>query len=199
MTTILEEWNRILARRGPGAAPADLILRSWTRSHAAGLDPSAPQLRVPRIPHRELRRLLAENRRLIEAARPHLHALSRDTPVPHVAYIACVEGIVLHSTGDDEAQMEALGLLPGFDWSEATMGTNGAGTAIVEARPVTILGQDHYLEPLKGFLCTAAPLRDHDGRVIGAVDLSTSVDDGRPEILLRIIHAAAAIEADLRR
>ena len=157
LETILQKWNDSLATRGPGAAPPDLILRSWTRSDAAGLDPDSETFAVPRLSHRELRRLLLENARLIEVATPHLELLSLGTPVPHVAYIACREGIVLTSTGDDLSQMDGLGLLPGCDWSESTMGTNGAGTAILEDRPVTVFGQDHYLKPLKGFICTAAP------------------------------------------
>ena len=153
MTTILEEWNRRLLTREQTGTPSDLILHSWTRSHAAGLDPASGQLRVRRIPHRELNELLAENARLVEVTKPHLDALTLATPVPHVAYLACRDGVILLSAGDDETQLRDLGLTPGYDWSEGTMGTNGAGTALA---------------------------------------------DGHPDFLLRVIHTAAAIEADLR-
>ena len=197
MKTILEAWNLRLLTREQTGTPPDLILHSWTRSHAAGLDPSSGRLNVRRIPDRDLNELLAENARLVEVSRPHLDALSLATPVPHVAYIACREGVVLASAGDDEDQLREFGLTPGHDWSEGTMGTNGAGTALAEGVPVTIFGQDHYLKPLKGFICTAAPIRDPAGQVVGAVDLSTAVADGHPDFLLRVIDTAAAIESDL--
>lgn len=196
--SVLQEWQEQLLDRAATGTPRDVILRSWTRSHAAGLDAGSGRLRVRQIPHREFSRLLHENARLIETARPHLEALSRATPVPHVAYIVCREGVVVLSTGTDEEQMRGLGLAPGHDWSEGAMGTNGAGTALAEQCPVTIFGQDHYLEPLKGFICTAAPIRDPSGQVVGALDLSTSVADGRPEYLLRVIEAATHVEEDLR-
>lgn len=196
--SVLQEWNARLLDRVATGTPRDVILRSWTRSHAAGLDAGSGRLRVRQIPPREFSRLLQENARLIDTARPHLEALSRATPVPHVAYLVCREGVVVLSTGTDEEQTSSLGLAPGHDWSESAMGTNGAGTALAERCPVTIFGQDHYLEPLKGFICTAAPIRDPSGQVVGALDLSTSVADGRPEYLLRVIEAATRVEGDLR-
>ncbi|HSH46451.1 MAG TPA: hypothetical protein VK966_11470, partial [Longimicrobiales bacterium] len=78
-------------------------------------------------------------------------------------------------------------------------GTNGAGTALAVGRPVAVIGSDHFLEPLKGFICTAAPIRDPAGAVIGAIDLSTAVRDGHPELLLKVTGAATAIEQELAR
>lgn len=197
MTDVLTEWERVLTARPRHPLARDLILRSWTRSRSAGLDPASGRLRLQRIPHRELRGRLEEREPLLRAATPHVETLSRETPVPHVAYVVDADGIVLLSVGTDSAQMHEYGLLPGYDWSEGAMGTNGAGTALVTGRPVAVFGEEHFLRPLKGFICTAAPVRDAEGRVIAALDLSVAVEDGRPDHLLRAIETAAAIERDL--
>lgn len=52
----------------------------------------------------------------------------------HAIYLTDDDGIVLRSYGD-RAMIEALGLTPGYDWSESQMGTNGAGTALTEGQP----------------------------------------------------------------
>ena len=45
---------------------------------------------------------------------------------------------------------EAWGVRPGHDWSEAAMGTNGAGTAIAAGQPVAVVGGEHYQQAFHG-------------------------------------------------
>jgi PAS domain S-box-containing protein len=115
--------------------------------------------------------------------------------VSHVAYLTDGDGIVLRALGDP-TQIETLHLSPGHDWSEATIGTNGAGTALVAARPVAVIGPEHFASSFENCTCTAAPVHV-DGRVIGAIDVSTSVADATPDRLALIAHVAFVIEHEL--
>jgi signal transduction histidine kinase len=99
---------------------------------------------------------------------------------------------VLVSSGDPSL-IALAHLAPGADWSEATMGTNGAGTAIAAGRAVAIVGPDHFDHRWHDCTCTAAPIRHPDGRVIGAVDVTTSVADARPEQLILVSHVAHTV------
>lgn len=197
MKDVLDEWQKFVAPGPAGQPHHDLILLSWSRSRLAGLDPAVGQLPLRRIRESDLRAILRESRALMAAAEPHLALLSGGTPVPHVAYVTNRDGIVILTAGPDEGMRKRFGLIPGFDWSEKTMGTNGAGTALAVGRPVAVIGGDHFLEPLKGFICTAAPIRDGSGKVVGAIDISTAVEDGRPELLVRAMAAADAIQEEL--
>ena len=76
------------------------------------------------------------------------------------------------------------------------MGTNGAGTALVAARPVAVIGPEHFSTAFGNCTCTAAPVRV-DGQVIGAIDVSTSVTDATPDRLTVVAHAAFVIEREL--
>ncbi len=44
----------------------------------------------------------------------------------------------------------------------------------------------------------AAPIHDCNGAMVGAVDLSTSVEDARPEHMRAVVELAAEIEANLQ-
>jgi PAS domain S-box-containing protein len=140
---------------------------------------------------------LQANAEMLSVARPHVDWASRALSLtPHVVYVTDRDGIVLYAAGN-QAQMQELGLVPGYDWSERTMGTNGAGTAIAANQPVAVSGPEHYCSPFHDCTCMGAPLHAPDGSVIGAIDVSTSVADSNPERLIFAAHIAYVIDGEL--
>lgn len=128
-----------------------LIAKSWLRSQAAGVSTTAAEVKFHRIGDDELQWRQQASSDLIQVARPHLKWLSGWlASTPHIVYLVDRDGIVLFSTGDHD-NADAFGLMPGYDWSERMMGTNGAGTAIAADRPVAVFGPEHIGEPFRGF------------------------------------------------
>ena len=170
------------------------IVESWRRSEAAGINPqAAPKFRQVTDLSDRLRRCDA----LIQVARPRLHRLLNELPgTTNVVYVTDPEGVLLFSAGD-ASQLAQFGLTPGYDWSERAMGTNGAGTALAMKAPVAIVGPEHFSEAFCDCTCTAAPVFGHDRSVVGAIDISSSVKDARPERLAQVIVLALEIEAEI--
>jgi transcriptional regulator of acetoin/glycerol metabolism len=182
--------------RGSTAHNSYVIVRSWQRSAAAGLARDGTPFR--QIAAGELGLRLQRSARLVDAARPRLEAVLANLPgTTNVAYVTDRDGIVLHSVGDT-TQIVLFGLSPGYNWSEAAMGTNGAGTALATGHPVSVVGPEHFITAFANCTCTAAPIRDSDGAVIGAIDISSSVDDAPAWRIHLVVRTAQAIEADLR-
>ena len=128
-----------------------LIAESWLRSQAAGVPTTIDEVKFHRVDDEDLQRRQQASSELIHVARPHLNWLSAWLAnTPHIAYLVDHDGIVLFSTGNYD-NADACGLTPGYDWSEQTMGTNGAGTAIAAGRPVAVFGPEHISEPFRGF------------------------------------------------
>ncbi|WP_137128980.1 GAF domain-containing protein [Rhizobium sp. FY34] len=106
------------------------------------------------------------------------------------------QGIVVDrrsATGDDE-DFRRLGLWRQHIWSEASAGTNGIGTALADERAVIIHRDQHFLSANTGLSCATAPIRDHLGRVSGALDVSTcrhSVDETTLSIVSQAVREAA--------
>ncbi|MFJ4219261.1 GAF domain-containing protein [Curtobacterium luteum] len=92
---------------------------------------------------------------------------------------------------------EAMGFVPGADWAEEHAGTSAPGTALRLGRPVQIHAEEHYATAVKAFSCTAVPLRDTSGTVVGALDLTGDDRAVERHTLPLLTAAAAAAEAEL--
>jgi transcriptional regulator of acetoin/glycerol metabolism len=84
------------------------------------------------------------------------------------------DGVVLNYLGDPSFTHAAskTGLMQGAVWSELTQGTNGMGTCLCETRPLIIHRDEHYLARNTGVTCAAAPIYNHCGEIVAALDAS---------------------------
>ena len=89
------------------------------------------------------------------------------------------DGVALERRGavTDDHDFRQLGLWSGAVWSEASVGTNGIGTALADERSATIYREQHFFSSNISLCCTTTPIRDHRGQVTGALDISTCRDD----------------------
>ncbi|MDL2405811.1 helix-turn-helix domain-containing protein [Rhizobium calliandrae] len=115
------------------------------------------------------------------------------------------EGIALErrGTSGDDKDFRDLGLWTGSVWTEASIGTNGIGTALADERAVAIIRDQHFFSSNIDLSCTTAPIRDHRGQLAGALDISTrreEVTDVTLAILSQTVREAAMrIELNLFR
>ena len=88
-------------------------------------------------------------------------------------------GIVLEHrvNASDAATFRDWGLWQGTDWSEEAEGTNGIGTCLAEGRQVTIHRDEHFYARNTGLSCMDAPIWGPDGRLLGALDVSSARAD----------------------
>jgi PAS domain S-box-containing protein len=171
------------------------ILSSWQRSSAAGLTRGA-EVPFRRVGDPELAVRREENRELLEVTSPHLDWVTAFMQgVSHGVFLTDRDGIVLASAGD-LVQAEELRLAAGHDRSERAIGTNATGLAIATDEPIAVVGPEHFAAVFEHCATAAAPIH-HDGRVIGAIDIMTSVADATPERLALVAHIAFVIEREL--
>ncbi|MBB4278549.1 transcriptional regulator of acetoin/glycerol metabolism [Rhizobium mongolense] len=114
-------------------------------------------------------------------------------------------GIALERRGNagDDKEFYDLGLWTGSIWTEASIGTNGIGTALADERAVAIFRDQHFFCSNIRLSCTTAPIRDHRGQLAAALDISTCRDDVN-EMTLSILSqtvrdAALRIELNIFR
>ena len=83
-------------------------------------------------------------------------------------------GVIIHSFGDDEflAKASKVALQPGADWSEPVKGTNGIGTALIAETPTLVHADEHFLHANHFLTCSAAPILDPRGNMLGVLDVS---------------------------
>jgi sigma-54 dependent transcriptional regulator, acetoin dehydrogenase operon transcriptional activator AcoR len=193
MEDIVRLWETFTAGICPGEYASDIaVLPCWQRCRESNSPSSQAPVRLRRAPDMNLR--MKENQALMQAAKPLLKRFSSLLiSSRHVVYITDADGILLESVGNDTI-LKVYGLLPGYDWSEEVMGTNGAGTSLAMGSPVAVPGPDHYQLPFRDSACLGSPIFCGKGKdLAGAVDLRLHIKDVQPALLREVIRLAEDI------
>ncbi|MGO4870200.1 MAG: GAF domain-containing protein [Roseiarcus sp.] len=173
-----------------------LILRSWQRSAAKGLDMAAgPAVNV--LSQQLLREAQERNETLVRAARGEMEALFQDASLTGaIVILTDPNGVVLFSVGKgDFAELAAgVALRPGATWDEGTIGTNAIGTALAERQPISVIGGEHFFDLHKVLSCSAAPILDPCGVVVGVLDLTNASEVPQTHTLALVRRAVEQIE-----
>jgi transcriptional regulator of acetoin/glycerol metabolism len=173
-----------------------MILASHERCGAFGLvAQQSPDLK--RLDPSALRDLQQRNARLCAQAMPVLDMLYEQlTHAQSMVALTDASGVILHAVGDpgflDRTQQIALA--PGALWAEADKGTNAVGTALMTEGPTLVHGQEHYLRAMQFLTCSAAPIFDHKGALLGVIDVSGDRRSYHPHTLALAGMSARLIE-----
>jgi sigma-54 dependent transcriptional regulator, acetoin dehydrogenase operon transcriptional activator AcoR len=160
------------------AVPDDLvprsIVRSWVRCAALGLEMAVLPHIEPVTPS-ELRQLRERHEWLRRACLPEIEALHAEAAATDsIVILSDASGMVLDTRGSTDFADRAarVALRAGVAWSECSSGTNAIGAAIVDRRPIEVRGAEHYFEPHRILSCSAVPIIDPKGELVGVLDLS---------------------------
>lgn len=174
----LNEVEAVL--NSPTRAAQSLVAASWCRSGLKhGL--SAEDISESKIVSgTDLTIRRQRHELLLDVARPLLDQLFQTVGATGCAVMMSDnEGVILEarSQASDRVMFDYVGLTPGGVWNEASEGTNGIGTCLVEGCAVTIHRDEHFASRNIGISCMDAPLYDANGRLVGALDVSSCRDD----------------------
>ncbi len=158
----------------PEGVLPESIQRSWERCIETGL---AVNLRPETEPAamQQLNELRERNSRLLTQAQPEMESLySHIAGTQSMVILSDADGTILHALGDQDFMSKAqrVALQPGVSWREDISGTNAIGTALIEKNPVFVMGGEHYFEQNAFLNCSASPILDPHGSIIGVLDLS---------------------------
>jgi transcriptional regulator of acetoin/glycerol metabolism len=151
-----------------------VIEKSHQRSTAFGLGKNDKPDILPLDPG-SLSMLLEQNRALHAHALPVMETLYEQIVNTHnMVILTDAHGVIVHALGDDDFLVKAnrVALNPGVTWSEQSKGTNAIGTAIAERAPTTVHADAHYLSANHFLTCSAAPIFDYQGNILGVLDVS---------------------------
>jgi sigma-54 dependent transcriptional regulator, acetoin dehydrogenase operon transcriptional activator AcoR len=172
--------SRIIHVVQSGLQPAGiepLVTRSWHRClREYGIEPAAPRQNNVLNPQsvKELQDRLGE---LLPVARAEMESLYEQIAGSGFAVIlADTQGAVLSTITDPALQREFrhAGLSLGALWDERHEGTNGIGTCLAEAGPVTVHREEHFRGYNMTLSCSAAPVLDPHGGLMAVLDASTA-------------------------
>lgn len=195
--------SRVLknADRLPQAPVPPLILDSWRRSmDLYRLDPGSQQ--GPRILSQSLLNECRERAelflRIASDAVARLHERVRGAD--YCVLLTDAQGRTIDYRVESAIRNDCrkAGLYLGTCWSEGEEGTCGVAAVLTTKAPVTVHKRDHFRAAFIGLTCTAAPVFDPLGELLGVVDVSAlqSPDDRRSQHLIRQLVEQTAREIE---
>lgn len=174
-----------------------VVAASWRRSLRNGVDPDRPNA-------------------VAVAAADDLEDYRRDHPL--AVAMPLVRDLVGGATGDDlvvavsddvgrllwiegrgpvRSAVDGVGFVEGAVWREESVGTNAPGTALATRRPVQVLGAEHFARPVQRLSCTAAPVHDPAGGIVGVLDLTGGTAAGSHVAHALVRATVAMVEREL--
>jgi transcriptional regulator of acetoin/glycerol metabolism len=176
------------------------VASSWQRCRSLNVNPLgfAGDYQAE---ERRLEQRRDEKEQLIRVARPYLLDLARFVSGTDFQVILTDEnGYLLEIAGDRGIVERAreVHLCAGADWSESRKGTNAIGTAIVEKAPVRVHAWEHFCSENQFLTCSAAPIVDPDGNLVGVIDISGDFRHANPHTLGIVMAAVRAIGNQLQ-
>jgi len=176
----------------------EYIHHSWQRCLEIGVDPASGKCRDIRPPTA----LTDADNRLCElgnAIQTDIYGLIRGQ---NLLITICDRNGYLISMGGDYRPLLAADKLnfgPGANWSEKSVGTNAIGTALATGRPMRVAGREHFCESHHRWVCSAAPIFDIDGQIMGCIDISGPKSAHHDQALALAVKGARIIESRLYR
>jgi len=177
-----------------------IIADSWKRCKLAGVDPHSKRP-TDTLNNKEIKALLERNRHLIEVSWPILKMIGEMIRGAGFRVdLVDKDGYFLKILSDMEILEESkkLGSVIGANRSELVVGTNGIGIALSAGKSIQILGPEHYNIYHHNWTCSAAPIYDPSGNIVGAVNMSGNYRLLHKHTLGMVVGIANAIESALK-
>lgn len=176
-----------------------IVAQSWKKCRDLGVDPYS-RGGTP-VDHQILQQVLEDNAALLQVARPVMQSVYRIIQATHfLLALTDGDGIVLDTIGDEAILQRSENILfrRGSIWSNAGVGSNAPGIALEYDTPVQMNGAEHYCLSQHTWTCSAAPIHDRTGKIIGCLDVSGPVEAAHPHTLALVISSAFSIERMLK-
>jgi len=177
----------------PCGVVTDTIIHSWKRSSERGIGMGGGESHC--TPRYDLMERRDKNNTLLLRSQPVMENLYHEIcGTSSMVLLADRDGVVLHTIGDPDFvdQAQKVYLKPGGIWSESVNGTNAIGTALVEQLPVQVQSSEHFIDKNRFLSCSATPIFDPRGAILGALDVSGDYR-GHQQHTLALVRLSAQI------
>ncbi|MPQ43703.1 sigma-54-dependent Fis family transcriptional regulator [Clostridium tarantellae] len=154
------------------------------------------------VNNNEFYQLLTKNKQLIEISKAYsnmINATLRNGDF--IIILTDNRGCILHIQGNEKVvkEFKKLNLIIGTYMNERSIGTNAMAVALKENKAVQITANEHYVNMFKSLTCSAAPIHDSQGNIIGILNLTGESCKKHEHTLGLVVFAVKAIENEFER
>jgi sigma-54 dependent transcriptional regulator, acetoin dehydrogenase operon transcriptional activator AcoR len=192
--TFKEVWEQFIYEGTLDESLNPIVRDSWIRSKKMGINPFRSYGEIKPID-------MNQYSYLIDIATPFMKSLFSIVKGSGFMVLICNEkGQLLKVIGDNEPLKMAkkIGFIVKADWSEQSIGTNAIGTSIVINKPLQIVAEEHYTKICQTWTCSAAPIHDSKGKIIGVLNVSGPREYVHLHTLGMVVSSVKAMEYQLK-
>ncbi|WP_423800787.1 sigma-54-dependent Fis family transcriptional regulator [Neobacillus sp. SAB-20_R2A] len=174
------------------------ILESWYRCKESNVDPYLVKGKTVLFGDEYFSKV-SENETLLKIATPYIQSLWRSIKdKSRIIMLTDANGYVLKVIRDSiiDPICNQLNLIEGVKWTEKEVGTNAIGTALAIEEPIHVVGKEHYSLLSQNWTCSAAPIKNSRGELIGVLDISKNQPYYEFDIYSLAVSTAYAIESE---
>lgn len=178
----------------------EIIKRSHERSKSYGVDKDTV-ISKKILKGEEVSSNIKNNSVLLKVAAPFIKILYdflRDSGFFIV--LTDKDGCILNKIGDIKILSAAneMNMVMGAYMDEKSIGTNAMGIAIKENMPIQVSATEHFITAYHRWTCSAAPIHDAKGDIIGTLNLTGNSDKVHPHTLGLVVAAVRSIENQMK-
>ncbi|SFD22503.1 sigma-54-dependent Fis family transcriptional regulator [Clostridium uliginosum] len=197
MNFISNAWKSFITTGKVDSEVRNDIVDSWIRCREYGVDPNNGRGGVK---HHNIEELIESNIELISVSRPIMESIySMVIGSGFALILADKDGYIIEVIGDKDImeRVNELNFLKGQLWTENVVGTNAIGTALYLNKPMQTIGAEHYAINQHSWTCSASPIHDEDGNLIGCINMSGNYYNAHSHTLGIVTAAAQSIQKQL--
>lgn len=193
-----ERWTAYVDKGEASAEIKPCILDSWERCKKMGVDHLAGCGTT--VTESELRESILKRQELIKLSRPimeNVYEMIKSTSYSVV--LTDEKGIIIDLIINSDIMdiHNNLNFVKGSLWDEKSVGTNAIGTCLATDKPMQVIGAEHYCKYHHRWTCSAAPIHNSKGEIIGSFDISGRAEDVQTHTFGIAASSADCIEKQL--
>ncbi len=174
------------------------VLESWQRCEKLGVDYKSGK--GTKVEDDVLEKSIYNKREMIRLTRPimeNVYEMVKGTSYSVV--LTDEKGIIIDLiiNSDIKDIHNTINFVKGSLWDEKSVGTNAIGTCLAVDKPIQVIGPEHYCEYHHQWTCSAAPIHNSKGEVIGCFDISGRARDVQTHTYGIAVSSATCIEKQL--
>lgn len=172
---------------------------SWDRSYNYAVSPHLKKNHFL-LSEEELKKKRENSKHLIEIALPTMQSLYEFVKESgFIVVLSDADCVMLLIMGDQEGLNFARrgNVIEGSIWKEELIGTNAICLAIIENKPIQILGYEHFGIYGYNATCSSAPIHGPDFNIIGVLNITGPFDKVHYHTLGMVVAGVDAIEKQM--
>ena len=154
---------------------------SWDRCRERGFDPKGYINPIINLDQASLQKRVEEKNDLHSLLESHCRRMEEQFDfAPFAILFADADEYILSVKGNDKIikLLENSTISAGLSISESRLGSTAPGIGLIEGKPISVVGEEHYSQQLHWASCFAVPFLDQDGTMMGCLDFTSTHDFG---------------------